>query len=389
MKIFNSIKKIFEKKEEITKIKKEEILFFDIPDWINKKKAKKEEEEEKILEIITEKINIFINQLEEKITIAENVDVDAIRDNPHYKIFTKEGRTKYIESLRYLTKKINKIEKENLYLFTRELDKTFTEFNKSSYKNYERATILIGKEMLDIKNTITSFSKELVAIIDNNKSLLDSLEKIYKLEADFKELQIKEEDISSIENALIISNKKLEKNNELNNELNKKIKEIKESETYKNNLDKIKKLEQLKNELETEILEIKHSLDFKELGNTYHTIPKKMEIIQRYKNNFSEEFKKNNKEILELLNENDKKLILKKIEKVDSKKDQIEKYRQEIKADETKKIIDLIEKLKQEDDSLSKEIAKLENIKEKLTRTKNEIKEKIKKDFEDMTIAYD
>ncbi|MBU2612606.1 MAG: hypothetical protein KKB62_02705 [Nanoarchaeota archaeon] len=363
------------KKEETSKIEKEKIQSSEILNWIKNKKNENEIKEKEFFKVIQNKINIFTNQLEKKIDIAEAVDVETKKADNRLKAITNEGRKRYIESLRGFVQNLNDLKKSDFENFTKEIDKTFANFSKFSNKNYERATVLIGKEMADIKREIKSFSTGLIETFDKNKKISEVSNALLLIKENLSKFSEVKKEKEKAEKSFDLTCKKI---NELENEKKKileEIEKIKESEEYKKNQEKIKKAEKLKEELKNEILGLEQIIDFKALSNFYHVFEDQMKVVKLYKNNFLEQFQKEGGDkILNLLDEAKMKSknILEKINQINSKKDEITKLGQEIKEDKTNELNLKVTRTIQEIGDLEGEKSREKKVYEKTDSNKKE-----------------
>jgi len=187
MGIFDFFRKIA-KTDNVKEIVIEKLAFSEIKDWIERKIKENELKEKEILFMIRKKIEDIIKELREKIVILENFDVEARKEKDKIKNIVADNKEKYIESVENLIERLNKLEEPKLEKFIERIDKIFFDFNKRSFKNYERATILIGKEMASINEILKVFSKDLLKIFDGSKPITDS----------FKDLLIIKERLDTI-----------------------------------------------------------------------------------------------------------------------------------------------------------------------------------------------
>jgi len=373
------------KKEETSKIEKEKIHPSEILNWIKNKKNENEIKEKEFFKVIQNKIDTFTDQLEKKIDIAEAVDVETKKADNRLKAITNEGRKRYIESLRGFVQNLNDLKKSDFENFTKEIDKTFANFSKFSNKNYERATVLIGKEMADIKREIKSFSTELIETFDENKKISEVSNALLLIKENLSKFSEVKKEKEKAEKSFDLTCKKI---NGLENEKKKILEEIeklKESEEYKKNQEKIKKAEKLKEELKNEILGFEQLIDFKALSNFYHVFEDQMKVVKLYKNNFLEQFQKEGGDkILNLLDEAKMKSknILEKINQINSKKDEITKLGQEIKEDKTNELNLKVIRTIQEIGDLEREKSREKKVYEKTDSNKKEFLRLIKRGLE-------
>ena len=171
MGIFDFLKKIV-KTNNVEEIAIEKLVFSEIEGWIERKIRENEIKEKEILFVVGEKIGDFIKELREKIVILRGFDVEARKDKDNIKNVVINSREKYIESVEDLIERLNNLEEPKLEKFIEKINKIFFDFNKSSFRNYEMTTILIGKEMAGIRDSLKTFSKKLVEIFGENKNIV-------------------------------------------------------------------------------------------------------------------------------------------------------------------------------------------------------------------------
>lgn len=384
MGLFDFFKKILEKKEA-SKIEQEKIAFSDIENWIERKRKEIEMREKETLILIQEKINIFINELKEKINIVESVDVESKKVKDRIKFITKEGRKKYIEFANDFIDNLENLEKARLKKFIEEINKIFLDFNKSSHGSYERATILIGKEMAEIKKSLKIFSGQLIKVFNENKDIIDLLRKFSLIELKLKHITDTNETISKIDEAIIYLDKKIIEKEEENKKILEEIEKIKKSEDYARNLERQRKIKLLEDELNKDILGLKQVIDFKALANFFHIFEEQMKIVKLHRDNFQAGFRKDNGEsIVKLLDEaklnND--LISEKIKHIKDKKEEITKEKQEIKKDNLEELYSATTKIILDIGNFNNEKERDEKRKEKLKVRKEELVEEVKREVE-------
>jgi len=226
MGLFGFLKKKPKKEEKIqTKLKFEETGSF----ILDKEKSIKDKEKE-AFEIVQEKIKESTHQIKEKIQILEKVDVNAKKANDRAKNIVKDSLKAYVELVEGFMYKLKDLEYSDFEQVTNKIGKLFLDFNKSSLLSYEKATYLVGKEMVAVRDNIKLFSKELLKIFDENKTLLDSFKII-------KKIKVKQ-------SQLTIQDKAIKENKELVKALDEKIKQVKEK--HKKALEDLEKFKQTK-----------------------------------------------------------------------------------------------------------------------------------------------
>ena len=224
------------------------------------------------------------SELREHISTLRNINIDGKKEPERLKFIVKENLYHYIS---YLQKLIDEL--ENLAVGKDYLERTsiiFENFRKNSINAFEKATILIGKEIDDVKNSIKSFSENFNSIITSNK---DAFER-EKTANQLKNLMLKLEDEKNaglqIENSLQNLEDNLKGLEKQKLERGKKLEEIKNSSEYKELLEEKEKLRESAGELDKEIFSLKQELDLKYLSKYFHYDKKKSQILKEYIENF-------------------------------------------------------------------------------------------------------
>jgi hypothetical protein len=265
----------------------------------------------------------------------------------------------------------------------------FTRFNENSSKSYERATILIGKEMGNIRETLKRFSNELIDIFNADKEIILTSKRLSLIRLKANEnKKIDEESIKANENIADITNKINDKEEE-NKKISDKIDKIRNSQEYLDNIEKEKNIQLQEKEIEKEISELRQLIDFKVLSNFFHIFEDRMSIVKLYRDDFTVEFKKDSgNRLLNLLNESklNSEKIYDKIKHLQDKEKEIEEGKKDIKEDETQSLFLELEKTKEETNNLTKEREWAEKKREKLKTNQEENFNSIKQELKSMNL---
>ena len=389
MRLFDFFRKITKNKTEESETGQEKIAFSEIENWIEGKRNEVKVREEKILVLVQDKTNVLIDELKGKITIAEGVDIESKKAESKINSLVEEGRKKYIEFVESFIEDLKSLEKEGFERFITEIDKIFLNFNKSSHMSYERATILIGKEMADIKDSIKSFSKDLVKIFNENKDIVDLSKIISLTRLKLNQISEAEETLKRVNEEIILLDKKITEKKEENQKILEEIEKIKKNEDYLKDLGKQEKIKSLEEELEKDILSFKQLIDFKALANFFHIFEKQMNIVKAHREDFQTNFNKDNGEsILNLLNEAklNNEAISEKIKQINNKKQEIIKNKQEIKKDETEELYSKITNIVLEIGNLMNKKTREEKRCTKLKSTIEDMIKELKEEFKKMNV---
>lgn len=385
MGFFNFLKKIFYESagKNTEAIQRETIDFSDVKKIIEEKSNNLNVKDAEVVSIIKNKIVTFTEELKEKIKIANAVEIESKDKNDKIKSAVYEGRKKYMEFLERFMESLENIEENSpLEKAVESINLAFTRFNESSGKNYERATILIGKEMGSIKESLKAFSNEILSIFRENENLLSNSKNISIIKLKMKEYEEAKEEIKKADVEISdLTNKILKKGEEVK-EISKKMENLKKSSEYLENIEKEKLIQDKAKEIEREISNLKQLIDFKALSNFFHIFDDKMILVKGYRDNFVEEFKRDNEgsNLLKLLNESklNTPQISNAIKLILSKEEEIRIDKSGLKEDEAKPLIIEIEKLNEKSQGFINEMGWAEKKKEKIKLNQEEIYKLIK-----------
>jgi len=374
----------FLKKEKEKEIISEKLTFSEIEDWIERKRKENEIEERELVISIKDRIKNLDNELKIKLSLLDEIDIESRKEDGRIKRVVSNSRIQYIGAVNNLMANLENLKETSFPDFVKKIDRALSEFNKTSFKNYERTTILIGKEMADIKEEVKSFSKDLVEIFNNNKEISELSQRIGLIKSKLNLLDSTEKNKIGIKKTIISLDEKIKQDEKENQRCLTEIEKIKQSENYKNMLEKKEKLNILKEEFREKILTLKQLIDFKALTNFFHTNEKQMNILKEYKTDFYTNFEQDNgKRILDLLEESklNTNIISERENLIKSKKEILENYEKEIEKDETHNLNYKIEKITIEIENLKIEKVKERKRKEKLNINKEELTSSLKQEL--------
>jgi len=366
---------IFKKKKKETEPEIKKLGFSEIEDFLNEKLNQNKEKEKQVLDLIKQKIEFYTNEINQKLETLRNFDINTKKARQRVKSIVDENKEKYIKYVERLIDEFNNIEINDLSNIMKESDQIFDNLHKKSYTNYEKATILIGKEMGEVKKSIKNFSKELIRIFNENQKLTNEIKTINEIKQKLNKYNVIKKELENINQSIEYFNGKIRQNEKEKQELKQKIQEIKETKEYKENLEKKQKIQSFGNDLEKTILNMKQYINFKELANFFHVFPEKIKKVKEYKDNFLKKFKEDKQEIISLLEESGlkSKSVSEKLEKIREIQENIQKLREEVKDDETEKCYDKIEQKDSEIQNLEKQKQEKEKRKQTLEMNKKEI----------------
>ena len=344
----------FRKKESVEEDVK--IESFEDAEKIFKDKGDLLREREKgVLLEIGGKLEEFYISVEEKLVVLEGIDIESKKEYDKAKILVRQGLDKYIDSVRVLLKDLKKLKKDDLGDFSREVGRVFVGFEKTSFKVYERATYLVGDEMMAVRNEIRRFYNGLLKMFEKDKLLIENLGKIEDVELKFDEVGKIGDKIKDFRKEILVNEDEIEKNKIDIERLNGEILEIKKSSGYVAGLKVKKEVADLERDIEANIVKLKGFIDFKKLIGIVHTNKRELEIVKRFRDFFVSEFSRGGGVFLDLLKDsnmkNDK--IEEQISLIEKLKGELVEKREGVgldssvvKFEEAKKIEEKIEDMK-------------------------------------------
>jgi hypothetical protein len=310
------------KKEEP---KKSKIKFDELEGWIENKTQVNKEKEQKIIKTLNSVISETASVLSEQNSLLQNIDLKDRKEQEKLKGIVIENLAIYSHHVSRLIENLRNLKKESLEEMLSHLNKIVLEFKQRSSIHFEKATILVGKELGDIKETLSKFSNELNDILKEDKETLDSLKTIILVKNKLNEIKKFEE----VNKSIIFEVKKIDdqlKKLQGDIEMSKKnMEKIKSGVKYEMHQKEKENAKIMKNELEKEISDLRNLIDFKKLSGIYHSDSKKMQVIKEYEMDFNRTFEKNDERIfLNLIDDSKKFSIIKKIQEIQETKLQIQ-----------------------------------------------------------------
>jgi len=353
----------------------EKITFKGIKPYLDKKQEELKEKEKQVFVSIKQKVNSFIIEINPKIKILEEIDVESKKVEDRAKIIVQESLNKYLNYVVIFKKELKESKKENLEKFVKDVNKIFSDFEKYSYNFYEKATYLIGQELADVKQEIVELSDYFSKVFRDNGKVIDSLNKISYVRLKLKEIDDIDGAIDKINFGIKSLDEETKNNRVQEAEILREIEMIKKSDDYADFLKKKEEIKFAESKLDKKILDLKEVIDFKKLSRVFHSDDMKMGIVKEYKENFRSAFEKNYGEnILGLIEDGEvKNNIVEKIEGIKETKSEIEKARQMVSVDKLKESKGELEKLRLVINDLIIKKEKQRKVGDKLSDEKGEM----------------
>ncbi len=379
MSFLDKIKSIFQGEEKPLEEKIEVISLKELPGKVNFLAKSVEERNNGIKEQVKERISRFSREISSSIAILEKIDLKERKEYERMKTVVLQNRETYVSCLNKFIKDISKIEEADTVTHLNKILIALNEFGRASNMPYEKATILIGKEMAASRYITKQFAKDISDIGQNNKALFEETKQIENLLSSFDELNQSEKLEEGIEQELAKLNLRI-KDQEIDREaLEKEIIAIKESDSYQEDIKKKENQRAEKEKIKNKLEKLKQRIDFKALSRIYHHDGKKAEMIKAYSRKFIDALRNDeNLSIIPLVHESQSADIF---ELKELKSLLIGMESQSVTETEAK-LSSLNEKLNAIGEENAKLSAKIQEEKKKLDKLKNK-SEKIISDIKD------
>lgn len=156
---------------------------------------------------------------------------------------------------------------------------------------YERATILIGKELAEVRNRIDNFAKEFNEKLESNRKYFEKKDLIRIIKDNLEELKESDKIQKQIEDSLADFKRKISKIEEDEKLFEEDYEEYKKSKDSIKFIEEQEKIKQENKIINEEVLKLKQEINLKNLAKYFHEDPKKIRIIKDYSENFSNSLK--------------------------------------------------------------------------------------------------
>ena len=171
MKFRDLIRKIFTEKTEA--MQEEKISFKVLSQRIIAEREKLERQSEVTKQSINHIVVRFISDITQQMAILQEINLDKRKESTRLKIITLENLKTYIRHLEQLTQNLNLLEQLLPRDYIARIPEVFTQFNKASHNSFEKATILIGKELEIVQNIFINFNSAYKGSLSNTAAIFE------------------------------------------------------------------------------------------------------------------------------------------------------------------------------------------------------------------------
>jgi hypothetical protein len=354
----------------------EEVSFKNLDYWIENKNLEVEKDNSIFLKLMENRLSDLINNLKKCIDNIENFNWEKIKEKERVKMIVQENLESYLVRLKKVVYDL-----ENLESFDKmkdELTAVFSDFDKRAGMNYQKASILVGKELEGVNENVGNFFREINKLQNENSELFRNLEIVFNVKEKLGKFRESEKVILEIDEEIKSVEEKITDLREEIKDYEMKIEEIKKSEKYLEELKKKEKLNKLEKNFQNKLNNLKSATDFKKLTRVWHKNNLEMKIVKKYNKDFGEMLNKDEEEIFKklIMSLDNKDLLIDKLAEIKNLKNEMG----EIKFEKN-----LTEDLERKIESLQNEVLRMksqgmmgEKRVEKLDLTKNSFVEDIK-----------
>ncbi|MCX6746534.1 MAG: hypothetical protein NTU63_00165 [Candidatus Pacearchaeota archaeon] len=376
----------FKRKKKEEQPAKEKIRLDSINLFVNNELKNLNEKSEGFKSEMIKMISQFSSEIKQKIPELKMLNLDNRREEQRLKEIVMTNLYDYISYLEKLIEDLEKIEPKEIELYIRDIQSVFNRFSKNSRRIYDKVTILIGKEIAEVRNITKKFAKEFNEKLTLNKENFEKINLIKTLQDKLIELEEAKKIQNQIENSTANFKQKIAKIEEKKQLTEKNYEEYKKSNESKKFIEEQGKIKQENKIINEDVLKLKREFNLKDLAKNFHNDSKKNSIIKKYSENFYDSLKEDSIfEIISLLKETNKKFDEEKIKTIRQKVLEQKNLGEDSKTKEFNSLLSNLEsELKEEHDENENEnekILKFESKKKQILTKIEEMGKKIWNDF--------
>ncbi len=337
-----SIVDFFRRKRKAEETTQKKYTLKDLPSLIEEETKILNDKSERLKNELKNMIRQISSEIKQKIPKLKELSLDKRKGEDRLKEIVTTSLYDYISYLERLVEDLDKIEPMETRQYIKEVQSIFNRFKKNSSMIYERATILIGKDLAEVRNVIDDFAKEFNEKLALNKENFERMNFIKTIQDNLNKLEETKETQRQIEEFISDFERKIAKIEEEKGLFEKKYEEYQKSDESKKFIEEQKKIEQENNVINEEIKKFKQTINFKDLAKYFHEDKKKNKIIKDYSDNFQNSLKQDsNFNIIDILKEANQ----------DISKEKISELRQKVLEE---KILSLDKKLREFEEKITK-----------------------------------
>lgn len=275
---------LFRKKEKSVEVKSISLGGFE--EEVNKFIKEGEKIEKEVMNSALRIRNDFYDGFVEKISVLKRVNLENRKEDLRLKNRVLEGKDSYVNYCEKLAEKIIKLEGSFFENYFRGIGGFISRFEKNSAKSYNVANILIGEEIAEVRKVIRDFFKLNEKLFFDNKNSFyknKSFEVLLEKNSSFKNsVKLRE----GAEEELRVIDLEIKKKKNLLDKTKKGFLEFKQSEKYRELIEREKEREGERRFLLNQIELLGKQIDLKGLLGIHHKNDKNKNLLRNYRDNF-------------------------------------------------------------------------------------------------------
>jgi hypothetical protein len=248
-------------------------------------------------------LNVLREEFSEQIPLLKNLNLNDRKVEERLKILAIENLKSYIYMLEKLNSNLLGIDEKKPKELIKKIDVLFFDFNKKSEVAFQKATILVGKELEKVKEGIHKFFRNLRGLVGENEKIIKDSDLLGFLEITYSETtnlgEIREEvdkKIKTLDLDIKVKEKEF-------NEASLEVERFKDSAKQKKFLIQSNRIDELNKQIKQRIINLRSFIDFKTLARIFHTNEKKMAVVNEYHRSFYDSFIRDKEIIIRLIQE--------------------------------------------------------------------------------------
>ncbi|MBM3232958.1 hypothetical protein FJZ18_02200 [Candidatus Pacearchaeota archaeon] len=283
------LRKVFANKEG--EQKEQEIKTYGIEEikkMMREETKRIQQEAEKTKDILKESVSKCTAKLNSHKQVLEKIDLHKRKENERLKQINLENIKLYCSNVQRLIEELYALESLAPEEYIEALPSKVAQFESASAKNFERATLFIGKEMAAIPSTLREFSREYYLHCKEYALLFNKKKSLAELQNLFNEHASAMKGLAERGREFLLLNEKISDTKKKHDAFKSEKEKILTSQEYHKceheKKQRSKSLENIKEEAQA----LKERLKLKNLAAIYHADEKKNELIKKYNANFLE-----------------------------------------------------------------------------------------------------
>jgi|GEM_PF-3450288 hypothetical protein len=332
-----------------------------------------------IKEQIRQRIVQLNTELEEHIKMLKSIDLRERKDYERIKFIVTENLKAYIFHLQNLREELGNLNpSDSDYL--EKINIISENFKKRSINSFQKATILIGKELEDVVNSIKNFAKDVDRIISEDQEAFETEKRTDILKNLLLEFKNEEDNEAQIENSIKSLEQNLKDLEEQKGRTERSLEDSKKSPEYSEFIEGREELKNEREKVQREIFSIKEEIDIKAMLKQFHHDRKKSIILNKYAEDFNAALENDEDlNITTIIREAKPEFNTGRLKELRLKSIELKKWQEKPIETQVKKMENAIKKLDVEISEMQSSIIDERKKEERLEKKTDEMKEEIKK----------